>query len=288
MKLNPKKIAFLLSLAVFLIMLTVIIVVSVMRREKPIQDPIESTYVPETIQYEDELSEPIYEGMPDGVYYRRNTTKTVTDVETASRIVMNYPIFGGFQGEGTDAEINELIVYHNTEMQRQFGNGMDKMLGRYIKVVYEVSDFYITYIDSDFISIMYEGVFAVSSENDHIDLGNSYFRYSLNLDVKNRKLITSDELITNFNSLKLTFQKGDMEMEHGLEGLCDNISYYEMFHEYSDTYNIYPMLYFTKDKVMIIISLTPDLGGNAVFSYNIKDSTGFLDHGLISMQKYYS
>ncbi len=288
MKLTPKKIAFLLSLAVFLIILTVIIISALTRNKEPSQEGVESTYVPETIQYEDVLSEPIYEGMPDGVYYRRNTERTVTDTETASRIVTNYPIFGGFSGVDTDEKINELIVYHNVEMQRHFGNGMEKMLGRYIKVVYEVSDFYITYIDSDFISIMYEGVFAVSSEKDHIDMGNSYFKYSLNIDVKNKTMITSDQLINNFNSMKLTFQKGDMKMELGLDGLHDNITYYEMFNQYSDTYNIYPMMYFTKEKVMIIISLTPDLGGNAVFSYNIKDSKGFLDHTVEPMQKYYS
>ena len=288
MKLTPKKIAFLLSLGVFLVMIALIIVSAVMRKDQPTDEPAESTYVPETMQYDDVLSAPIYEGMPDGVYYKRNTTKLVTDVETASRIVMTYPIFGGFQGEGADDEINELITYHNSEMQRQFGNGMDKMLGRYIMVVYEVSDFYITYIDSDFISIMYDGVFAVSSEKDHIDLGNSYFKYSLNIDVKNRKMITSDELVTNFSTMKLTFQKGAMTMEYGLEGLHDNISYYEMFGQYTDTYGIYPMMYFTKDKVMLIISLTPDLGGNAVYSYNIKDSAGFLDHSIVSMQKYYS
>ena len=288
MKTSPKKIAFWLSLAVSLLVLTIIIISAVARDDTPEQDDEESTYVPETIEYDDELSAPIYEGMPEGVSYRRITARTVTDVETASRVVINYPLFDGFGGDETDQAINELISYHNSEMKRQYGNGMDKMLGRYIKVVYEVSDFYITYIDSDFISIMYEGVFAVSSEKNHIDMGNSYFKYSINIDVKNKRMITSDDIISNFNTLKLTFQKGAMDLEWGVEGLRDSISYYEMFSQYTDTYDIYPMLYFTREKLMMIISLTPDLGGNAVFSYNIKDSEGFIDHSIPAMQKYYS
>jgi hypothetical protein len=259
-----------------------VIIVSVLKGDNGDNAPLDedSTYIPETMIYDDVISEPIYDGMPDGVSYRKVSTRTVTDVKTASRLVMNYPVFSGFPGDGADAEINSLIVYHNDLMKKDFGNGMDKMLGHNIKVIYEINDFVITYIDSDFMSIVYDGVFSTFSEYDHIDTGNYYFKYSINADIKNRKAISGEEIISNFSLIKSHLIAGDMNIEHAIDGLLEYFTYYEMTKQYSDVYKVYPMLYFTKDKINLIISLTPDLGGHAVFSYNVQESREFINFDL--------
>ena len=46
--------------------------------------------------------------------------------------------------------------------------------------------------------------------------------------------------------------------------------------QFSSMYRIYPSFYFSSEKMMMIIPLTNDLGGNAVFSCSIDDSRAFL------------
>ncbi len=278
MKLSSKHVVFIASLLIFAL-LTVIIVVSGNRAKDPKQEFADQpAYVPETIIFDDEISGPFSDNMPDGVSYNKISKRITTDLKTGSRLVMTYPVFSGY-GD-SDASINELVEHHNQEMKRIYGNGMEKMLGWNIKVIYEVNDFEITYADRDLISILFSGVFSSFSENDHIDTGNYYFKYSLNIDVKNVSILSSDQLISDYLSLKSHLVAGDLDIEYAMDGLFKFYTYYDMLLQYGDAYNNYPMLYFTKDKVNVIISLTPDLGGHALFSYNIQNSRDFIDSSL--------
>ena len=282
MKITSKAFIFLITATIFSLVVFVVVFSSRTNKNVDENNDYETGYIPETILFDDVISDPVYEGMPDGVSYRCISTRKTTDTKTGSRLVMNYPVFSGF-GEA-DETINEIIVYHNEEMKKIHGNGMEKMLGWNIKVIYEIRSFFISYIDNDLLSIVYDGVFSSFSENDHIDTGNYYFKYSVNIDLKNKKILTSDELISNYLLMKSNLVAGNMKVEYAIEDLFKYSTYYEMLIQYGDTYKNYPMLYFTKDKVNIIISLTPDLGGHAVFSYNINDSMEFINSDLASLQ----
>ncbi len=290
-KLGNKHKALIVSAIVFAVLIIVVLAVAMNYNTADSQgvgDSTEDQYVPESIVYDDVISEPIYDGMPDGVFYKEVSTRTVLDTASGSRIVLIYPIFGGYEGLNTDDDINLIVTEYNRDAQRQFGEGMYKMIERGVKVVYEITDFNITYADADFISILYEGFFGVYDENDHIDTGNKNFSYSLNIDVKNREIITSDKLIRDFGTLKSIFLDGEMQLASGMEGLLDNSDYDDMIYQYNEQYKVYPMLCFSKDTLMLIISLTSDLGGNAVFSYGINDSRLFLDDGIPAMQNLFS
>ena len=76
-----------------------------------------------------------------------------------------------------------------------------------------------------------------------------------------------------------------------LEGDSDlsiGITYAEMFSQYSNQYKIYPDVYFTEDNIMIIISLTPDIAGCAVYSYSINDAKQFLKNDLLAIKDLFS
>ena len=285
MSFTSKKTVFFISAIVFLVLVTIVIVAGKRNSNTDVNDE-ESYYVPETIIFDDEISEPVYEGMPEGISYRRVGTKITTDTKTGSRLAMTYPVFSGF-GDA-DNDINELIQYYNETMKRIHGSGMEKMLGRNIEVVYEVNDFMISYIDSELISIVYNGMFSSFAENDHIDTGNYYFKYSLNIDVKNKKVITSDEIISNYLLMKSRIMAGEMKTEYLIDDYFEYFTYYDMLVQYGDAYKNYPMLYFTKERLNIIIALTPDVGGHAVFSYNLQDSKEFIDGNIEPLRGLFS
>lgn len=286
MSFTSKKMLFLLSAAIFAVIVTAVILAGQNGETNQDQEDDETYYIPETILFDDEISEPVYDGMPDGISYRKVSTRITTDTKTGSRLVMNYPVFSGF-GE-SDEDINSLILYHNETMKKIHGNGMEKMLGWNVKVIYEVNDFLISYIDTNLISIVYNGVFSSFSENDHIDTGNYYFKYSLNIDVQNKKIITSDDMISNYLLMKSHLIAGDMNAEYLMEDYFEYFTYYDMLVQYGDAYKNYPMLYFSDEKLNIIISLTPDAGGHAVFSYNLQDSREFIDGNLEPLRGLFS
>ena len=292
MKISNKTLVFLCSLALFLAVISSFALVNfITKDDEPsyteTQESVQ-TYVPETIEYEDLVSDPITDDMPDGISYRRVEEKTILDTKTASRLALVYPIFDMFGDKGLTDAINQIIADGMSEKQREFGQGMFKMLGTGTKVMYEINDFDITYIDQSFISILFNGFFVSYSETDTIDTGDYYFRYSLNIDLAEQSLITDRMLVSDFLLLKTQFTSGNMSCEYGIEGLLDYASYTDLFSQYSSLYHIYPSFYFTNEKLMMIISLTNDLGGNAVFSCSINDSRAFLNTDLAALQGIYS
>lgn len=291
MKKSTKLLAFTMALAIFSVLLVCILVIPKIKdtNNNEYHDPYETieSYIPETKVYDDTVSAPVTEGMPQGVSYKTITKKTILDTKTASRLVLNFPMFSGFD-EATDAAVNSIISENIDHNIRNYGQGMYKMLGTGVKVIFELTDYEITYIDNKFISIVFLGYFVSYSEYSHIDLGENNFRYSVNIDVQEKQQITDSMLLSDFLSLKTYFIQGKMNLEYGMEGLLDNANYTDLFSQYSSLYKIYPSFYFTNEKMMMIISLTSDIGGNAVFSCNINDSKAFMNSYHYSMSDLYS
>ena len=95
-------------------------------------------------------------------------------------------------------------------------------------------------------------------------------------------------MITNYLLMKSHLIAGDMKAEYLMEDYFKYSTYYDMLLQYGDEYKNYPMIYFSDEKLNIIISLTPDVGGHAVFSYNLKDSKEFIDSSLQPLCGLYS
>ncbi len=295
MKTYKKELAFLLSATLFCVLCAAIIVVSLRTAEKPKIDL--DTYdtilgnlseiTPETKVYEDIIGEPVTSGLPDGVSYRRITSKTVINTENGSRVVFNYPYFEGFSDE-IDANLNSLVKYELDNRSRETGEGMYKLASYGAKVIYEVTDFKIGYADSKFISIMFEGIFDFDSEGEHIDTGEVYFRYSMNIGIDKMQLLTSKQLFSDYYTMRSRLLDGKLSLAYGQQELLSDTSYSSILSQYNDKYQIYPDLFFEDSSVNIIITLTADLGGCAVFSDSLIDGKEYLNTYLSELSEYLS
>ena len=278
---KPNNIAiFILALVVFVFILVMIMVLpSIINKEETYIDEgyTEQYYIPESIVYDNTLSEPISNGMPDGVSYRIVQEYTVLDTKNASRKTQTYPQFEGVGDSANTQRLNSLICDILTEKQRIYGQGMFKILGSGAKIIYDISDFKITYIDESFLSMVFTGRFVCYQENDNIDTGDSLFSFSVNINLMDMTEIADGELLVSFLELKNLFISGKMELEYGQDAVMNDISYIEMFSQFSSMYRIYPSLFFTSEKMLMIIPLTNDLGGYAVFSCSINESKAFLN-----------
>lgn len=269
-----------MALASFALIIVLIFVVPYLRSdEEPYIEDLytEQFYTPESIVYEDTVSEPVTDGMPEGISYKVIRSNTILDTKNASRLSQIYPFFEGVGTLEHTQSLNALISDVLSDKQRIYGQGMFKILGTGAKIIYDISNFEITYIDESFLSIVFDGVFVCYQENDNIDTGDMNFRFSVNIDLKENRYIADEELLVDFLELKNLFISGKMKLEYGQGDLLSNTSYIEMFSQFSSMYRIYPSFYFSSEKMMMIIPLTNDLGGNAVFSCSIDDSRAFLN-----------
>ncbi len=295
MKRYSKEIGFILSAVVFCVICAVIIVISLKNDEKPSTtvDSYDYVYndvteiVPETKVYDDIISDPIVEGMPNGISYRQVTSRIIINTENASRVVFNYPTFSGISTQEDDS-LNYLIKYQLEKMCRNTGEGMYKLASRGAKVVYEVTDFYIGYFDGSFFSIMFEGYYSVDSVDEHIDTGAHNFKYSMNIDLRKMELVSSEQLLSDYYLLRKRLTEGKLSLRFGEKDLLLNTNFGDMLSQYSDKYQIYPDLFFDSDSVNIIISLTADLGGSAVFSDKKAEAKVYINTYLAALSDYYT
>lgn len=237
----------------------------------------------DTIVYDDVISEPIYDGMPEGVFYKSVSTRTVLNTDNGSALALKYPVFAGFDGADTDYNLNDLILFQLDKMRRVTADGFYSRLASGAKVVYEITDFEIGYADERFISIKFEGCFDVQDENAYIDTGAKMFAYSMNIDISNMQILTNEQLYADFFALKRRFTNGSLVLKQGDDDLLDNASYTDLFSQYNDKYTIYPDVYFTKDSVNVIIMLNSDLGGHAVFTESLSDSKEYINTYLAAL-----
>ena len=294
MRKHRKEIAFVLSAVTFCVILALIIVVSMRSHEKPKNDTqtyetisgLETERVPETMVYDDIVSEPVTEGLPEGISYKKVTSKTVINTENGSRVVYNYPRFEGFSTE-KDASLNGFIKYYLDVKCKETGEGMYKLAAYGAKVIYEVTDFSVGYMDDKFMSLMFTGNYDIDYEGEHIDSGVRHFMYSMNVDMQDMELVTSSQLFANYMTLRTRMTEDKLSLVHGQEGLLGQTSYTVMLSQYSDKYEIYPDVYFEDDSVKIIVSLTAELGGCAVFSDSREAAKEYLNTYLSELSQYW-
>ena len=287
MKMKHRLPVILLSFAFFLLLITLIFIFPLDNGGGSQTTDLsgnDDNYIPETIIYDDIISDPITDNTPDGVSYKVVESTVITDKANGSRIVERYPRFDGYHGLNTDTDINYLIDLHRKDMMRTYGEGLYKEIGSQSQVVYEIESFEVAYADLGFISIVYYGYNSIIGGNLNVDTGRREFCCTLNIDVLNMSIIEKNEILSDLSILKNVFLDGKMKLVDGPDGLLSSTTYEDLFYQYSSKYKIYPDFYFTKENIMIIISLTPDVDGYAVFSYNINEARDFIyeDHSALS------
>ncbi len=294
MKKYKKEIAFIISAVVFCTLCAFIIAAGLRLRDKnEIYHPyetmsgLETEFTPETIVYDDVISEPVTEDLPEGISYKKITSKTVINTENASRIVYNYPRFTGFSNE-KDGELNSFIKLYIEQKSKETGEGLYKLSSFGAKVIYELEDFLVGYVDDGLISIMFLGYYDIDYEGEHIDTGIRHFSYSLNIAMENMEPIESKELFSDYLAFRERLIDGKLVLKDALEGLLDNTSYSAMLSSYSDRYQIYPDIFLEKDSVSVIVSLTADLGGYAVFTDTKDEAKVYLNSYLLALSEYLS
>lgn len=117
----------------------------------------------------------------------------------------------------------------------------------------------------------------VCGEYYHIDSpGPTVFAYTLNCDIKGTALITSDNLVYDYEKIKDLFCSGKFELVYGVDGLLDETNYEDMIIQYRAEYGIYPDVYFTDDSFGMVIDLVSTLGGYARFEIPHSEVTGLV------------
>ncbi len=115
----------------------------------------------------------------------------------------------------------------------------------------------------------------VCGEYYHIDSpGPTVFAYTINCDIKGTALITSDNLINDYDRIKDLFCDGKFELVYGQNGLLNETNYTDMILQYRAEYGIYPDVYFTDDSFGMVIDLVSTLGGYARFEIPYSEVTG--------------
>ncbi len=289
-----REIAFILSALVFCLFCALIIVFSVNSTPKEpqneygtyeIQYGLDTEITPETIVYEDEISDPVSEDMPEGVSYRKVMSRTIINTANGSRVILNYPRFTGLSHQ-KDIELNDLIRYYIEDMCRNTGEGMYKLAALGAKVMYELSDFKIGYIDGNFISIMFEGTYDTDFEGEPIDTGIHHFRYSLNIDLDKMDALSNEQLFADYIRFRSRLMDGKLILKHGDEKLLEHTTYASILSQYGDKHSIYPDLFFEKNTVNVIVSLSSDLGGCAVFSDTKTAGKEYINTYLAALSQY--
>lgn len=284
MKDNKILLTFISAFAVMLVFALIVIIPRVNNDNDVSSDSISMSEYFEPIIYDDVIGEPQYDNMPEGVFYRSVTTRTVLS-ESGSRLVLKYPTFEGFKGLNFNSEINALVLNYTKKMHRQNADGFYSLVDLGAKVVYEIEDFEVVYGSDYLISIVFRGFYESHIESSYTDSKKNAVCYSLNIELKNKEIITSKDLISDFYALKDSFLRGKMELSYSDKELFLGVSYSYMIDQYKPEYKIFPDMYITDKGIYIIFLIPFELGGKAIYFDKFEDTRSYINMDLLSNLK---
>ncbi len=183
-------------------------------------------------------------------------TKKTTDGQGDITIEMIYPeIKSPSPSKHSTDELNEEIAYYMDEQRKNMCRTSSADAYEYI---IESTD--ITYVNESFFSAVVVGHFYINA-SPHPTI----FAYAINFDANECRVLTSGELINDFDAVKGSFLDGKFTLKKGMNGLLNEMSYEDMFIEYRAEYDIYPGVYYTEGGFGLIIELVFTLDGYALF-----------------------
>lgn len=184
-------------------------------------------------------------------------TVTVFTQEDGNEISLMYPQIKGYPDPEAQIRINDSIA-------------------RYVRAMYEKQDLIATEdggyeyaVTAAEITLQTEGFlsgYIFGAIYSQYSGKGTFFAYTLNCDIENGCLYTTEELLSDYDLLAQRFLKGDFSQHFGYEGLDGMMSFEDMLLQYKTEYGIYPDVYFTDDSVGLLVETVTLLGGYAGYT----------------------
>jgi hypothetical protein len=202
------------------------------------------------------------------VYYLDDFNRTIK---------ITYPVISGTDNDELICSILKEAAISNMEHYLRYTN---------------TEGFYRYTIDSVSAAYTSDKLASFLCVGSYSDEGSSHpesIIYTINLGLKDSKIYSFEELVSDFNFLSDKFKAGRFRLVSGIDGLLDMTSHEDIFIEYSSLYGIYPPLYFiagdNKTELAFSVGLVYTLGGHAEFSIDVNSVKNALTETLIELLK---
>lgn len=114
-----------------------------------------------------------------------------------------------------------------------------------------------------------------------------YFSYSINCDIENERLLTSEDIIKDFIKIRGLFISGKFTLSYGMDDLLEETTYADIFTQYKADYSIYPDVYFTSSSFGVVTEIVYHLGGNACFEIPYSEVISYLNADIAAISEIY-
>ncbi len=196
------------------------------------------------------------------------TVKTVNTRVDGVGVTLMLPVVSGYADEKAEAYINERLLENAWAMFRRENLVADEEC----TFEYSAAEVVVTLETEGFFSAYVGGLIA-----DEGSGRMEYFSYTVNCDIKNGMLYSSDELLLVYEALAARFEKGQFQKRFGHPELLENTTYGDMILPYSAEYEIYPDVFFTDTEIGFLIEVVPSLAGYAGFTLPLRSAGGWLN-----------
>lgn len=193
--------------------------------------------------------------------------------ENGCHVVLEYPVISGLADSDNEREINSRLyeyVYNKYKMKCLVSDEDDGIGYNYLTVDAAVT----VSIKGYFCALI-----CINSYSDDSSHGD-YFGFTVNCNTKTGELYDSSDIIKNYEGLRKKFTDGKFQQQYGLTTLMTEFTYEDLISRYYAEYDIYPYIYFEKDKVGINIDVVHLYGGYAGFAIDISEVEEYLNTDL--------
>ncbi len=184
-------------------------------------------------------------------------TVTVFTQEDGNELSLIYPQIKGYPDADAQTRMNEEIARYAYAMYEK----QDLISTEDGGYEYAVTAAEITLQTEGFLSGYVFGVIFSQYSGKGM-----FFAYTLNCDIENGCLYTTEDLLEDYEFLEKRFLKGDFSQEFGYEELDGLMTYSDMLVQYKTEYGIYPNMYFTDEGVGLLVETVTLLGGYAGYT----------------------
>ena len=193
---------------------------------------------------------------------------TVYAQENGNSIQLMYPAVSGYADAEAETRINAAIAEYAMEMYRRENLIADEEGGYEYSAVEAV----VMLETEGFLSAYVGGIIASEVSGNTV-----YFAYTLNCDIRNGVLYTTEELLSDYGKLAKRFADGDFTQHFGYKNLEQQTHLTDMISQYKAEYGIYPDVYFTDGGLGFLIEVVPLLDGYAGYTLPIRQAKSCLN-----------
>ncbi len=198
------------------------------------------------------------------------TAETVTEnfMDGTNSVMLKYPSVSGSGDAEKDARINAILASYARDMYEYQAPLKDEEGG----YSYAATDVRVTYLSDSFLSACIGGTILSGFSGNA-----SNFFYTVNLNLDSGELYSSEDILSDYKTLRELFLEGDFMQQFGHIGLMDQMTREDLILQYREEYGILPQVYFTKDCIGFLLEVLPMLDGYAGFTLSYAQAEDCLD-----------